>query len=178
MKNIQTKIVAIIFVMLFCGTVAFFWFKAVYDIDSVIANDILLLAEKLEQIHADCEIISFEHQKNFIDFLNVISFEGSEVGPLNLTYPKNWKGPYLKDNPTIQEIYYQVVKTKYGYFVVPGPNVRLSSGLVIGKDIIFDEDADIEKMIVDGQLRSRKGRPLAQPILKKLYYQPLPLTNY
>lgn len=176
--NLRTLITAAIFVALFCGTIGFFWFKAIHDTDVLIADHVALLAEKLDQINEDCTIINFEHQKNFIDFLNVISFEGSEVGPVNLAYPKKWKGPYLADNPTIQEIYYQVIKAKDGHFVAPGPGVRLSSGLIIGKDIILDEDANIPKLIVDGPLRSRRGRPLAQQILKKPYYQQPLLTSY
>ena len=64
----------------------------------------------------------------------VKSFEGSEVGSLNLAYPKKWQGPYLGDNPTFQGKAYQIIRTKNGYFVTPGDGIMLPNGLVIGRD--------------------------------------------
>lgn len=142
-----------------------YWHQAKMYNDMIIADDVAQLASILNTIDKECGIVNFEHQKNNIDFLNVIAFEGSEVGPMNLKYPKKWKGAYLKDNPTIQEKYYQVVHTKKGYFVVPGDGVELSSGKVIGKDIIFDESADIPAMISQGL--SFKSHPLAVQIMNQ-----------
>jgi hypothetical protein len=140
-----------------------YWQQSQRMNDMIIADDVAHLAEILNTIHRECTIIDFEHQKNHIDFLNVISFEGSEVGPMNLAHPERWRGAYLKDNPTIQEKYYQVVRTKKGYFVVPGEGVQLSNGLIIGKDILFDEEADIQVMTED--ILQFKKRPLAVRIM-------------
>ena len=60
-------------------------------------------------------IYGFDYQKNPINFLNIKSFEGSEVTSMNLTFPDQWEGPYLSDNPTIQQKDYLIVKTKKGY---------------------------------------------------------------
>ncbi len=142
----MSVIIAVIFLILFLGSFWVYWQKAQKAIDVIIADDVANLAQILNTIDKECGILSFEHTKNNIDFLNVIAFEGSEVGPMNLKNPKKWRGAYLKDNPTIQEKYYQVIKTKRGYWVAPGDGVALTNGLIIGKDIIFDENTDMQKL--------------------------------
>lgn len=164
MKRINYSIITgTVFVVLFALAAYVYWFQAKKVNDMLIADHVEQLSGIFAKIHQDCHIIDFEHQKNNINFLNVISFEGSEVGPMNLKYPKKWEGAYLKDNPTMQEQYYQVVRTKKGYFVVPGPAVKLANGQVIGKDILFDQDANIQGLI-KGPLQF-KGRPLAAQIM-------------
>ena len=132
--------------------------------DVMIAEHIEQLSAIFKRIDKECSIIDFEHQRNYIDFLTVIAFEGSEVGPMNVRYPKKWQGPYLKDNPTMQTKYYEIVKTQKGYFIVPGQGVTLSNGKVIGKDIIFDGNADIAKMLETEDVLVFHGRPLAAPL--------------
>lgn len=161
-----TFIAATVFLILFGLAGWNYWDRAKNNIDIIIADDVTQLAHILNQIHKDCHIIDFEHSKNNIDFLNVISFEGSEVGPMNLKYPKKWHGAYLKDNPTMQEKYYQIIKTKQGYWVVPGDGVKLSNGLIIGKDIIIDEDTDMKKLV--DTLLTYNQRPLAVQIMTNL----------
>jgi hypothetical protein len=159
-----TLTVTSIFIILFVLSLMVFWYQGKRETDIIIADDIARLDAIFEKINETCTIINFEHQKNYIDFLTIKSFVGSEVGPMNLAYPDKWEGPYLDDNPTMQEKYYQVVHTKHGYFIVPGPGVRLTNGKVIGKDITFDEDADIPSMIKNGLLQFQ-GRPLASKIM-------------
>jgi len=91
----------------------------------------------------------------------VSKFTGSEVGPMNLVHPEKWEGPYLKDNPTIYHIAYQVVSTKKGYFVTPGDGVKLPNKKIIGTDIILDQKADIDTMMFDQETLSYKNKPLA-----------------
>ncbi|MFC1841987.1 hypothetical protein ACFLYA_02865, partial [Candidatus Dependentiae bacterium] len=69
-----------------------------------------------------------------------------------------------KDNPTIQDQEYQIVRTKKGYFITPGDGIKLSNGKVIGKDIILDENADIQKMMADEKFLNFKGEALAAPL--------------
>lgn len=133
-------------------------------IDTVIADEIPELVEIFKKIDDKCGIIGFEHDKNHVDFLNVVKFVGSEVGSMNLMYPKNWEGPYKKDNPTVQEKLYQIVQTKDGYFIVPGDGVKLSSGKTIGKDIILDKSANIPALLESGALR-KGSRPLAAQLM-------------
>ena len=113
------------------------------------------------RIHKTCVIIDFDAQKNPINFLNVEKFTGSEVGPMNLVHPEKWEGPYLKENPTMFHIAYQVVSTKKGYFVTPGDGVTLPNKKVIGKDIILDQKANIDAMMANPQELMYKDRPLA-----------------
>jgi len=134
--------------------------------DQLIAKEVVQLAEIFKKIDKRCRIISFDYQKNHINFLNIKKggFVGSEVGPLNLTYPQNWDGPYLDDNPTIQQKEYQVVRTKKGYFITPGDGVVLSNGKVVGRDIILDENADIPAMMLDKNALNYNGKALAAPL--------------
>lgn len=131
---------------------------------TLIADDVAKLAYIFKRIDQTCSIIDFDYQKNNINFLNVGSFTGSEVGPMNLTYPEKWEGPYLDDNPTMQDKEYQVVYTKKGYFVVPGDGVKLPNGNVVGVDIILDEDADIATLMRDKNGLTFQGKALAAPL--------------
>lgn len=132
--------------------------------DVMIHQDIIKLQKIFNQIHKDCFIASFAHIKNPIDFLTVISFVGSQVGPMNLAFAKNWKGAYLKVNPKIQQQLYAVLKNKQGYFIVPGDGVKLNNGKVIGKDIVLDYDADMGSLIGDSDALLAKSGVLAAPI--------------
>ncbi len=127
-------------------------------------NDIYHLANIFERINKDCMILSFDYQKNNINFLNVKSFTGSEVGPMNLAHPDRWNGPYMKDNPTMQGKEYQIVRTDAGYFIVPGDDVQLPNGKVMGKDIILSEDSDIAALAQDPDYLSFNGKSLAVQI--------------
>ena len=114
-----------------------------------------------KQIDDKCKIVSFDQTKNSINFLNVGSFQGYEVGPIKLAYPTQWQGPYVEKNPSIQGIEYQVVHTDKGYFIMPGQGVLLPNGKVMGKDIKIDEKSDIEKLMQDENALMHKNRPLA-----------------
>lgn len=155
--------VVVLLSVLVALSVGFFWRQTETFKDELIADHIATLATIFNKIDQECTILGFEHQKNYIDFLTVQSFVGSEVGAMNLKYPQKWKGPYLDDNPTIQEQYYQIVRTKFGYFIVPGDGVALARGVVIGKDILFKDETDIQALITTGIL-AKDGKPLAAKI--------------
>ena len=152
-------------------TILAYWHQTRFFPAQVMANDIAILASIFDKINETCDIVDFQNDRIDIDFLNVISFEGSEVGPMNLKFPKHWEGPYLKTNLTSQEKYYQIVKTKSGYFIIPGNGVKLLNGNIIGKDIIFTKDTSITDLIKNKSLIDPSGRPLALPI-KTLTFSP------
>ncbi len=129
------------------------------------ASDITQLVAIFKSIHEDCTILGFDYQKNPINFLNVESFAGSEVGPMNVAHPENWKGPYVDDNLAMQNKEYQIVRTKAGYFIVPGEDVKLPNGNVMGKDMVLDEDADIMQLTQNGQPLNFEGKQLAAQIV-------------
>lgn len=131
---------------------------------AIVAHDVAQLVSIFERIDRECDIISFDYQKNPINFLNVKKFTGSEVGPMNLGHPDKWQGPYLEDNPTIQGKEYQIVRTNAGHFITPGHGVRLPNGKVIGGDIVLDEAADINSMMTDDQQLQWDGKSLAAPL--------------
>lgn len=137
------------------------WFQAKQVTNTVIAHDIALLEGILRDIDKTCGIIGFEHDNNYVDFLTVRSFVGSAVGAMNLRKPRNWRGPYVSENPSVQTKLYQIVRTMHGYVLMPGNGVKLSSGLVVGKDIVITAQTDIEQLMASGQLKNRDGRPLA-----------------
>lgn len=131
---------------------------------NTIADDVQKLAAVFAKINEHCGISSFDYQQNPINFLNTVQFVGSEVGPMNLAHPEKWKGPYLDDNPTVQGKEYMVVRTAKGHFITPGNGVKLPNGLVIGKDIVLDDQADIPALIRDQQGLLFNDKPLAAPM--------------
>lgn len=163
-QSLFTGFMIAVFCVLVGVTVYRLLYEAKTEGDIIIAQDVKQLAGILKQIDEKCKIIDFDQQQNPIDFLNVKSFVGSEIGSMNLAYPQQWEGPYLNDNPTIQEKTYMVVKTKKGYFVTPGNGVRLGNGKVVGKDIVLDESADIPALMKDEKALLFEGRMLAAPL--------------
>lgn len=132
----------------------------------LIVRDVNKLATIFEHIDKHCKILSFEYQKNPINFLNVKEFSGSEVGPMNLAHPERWEGPYLEDNPTMQEKEYLIVRTKKGYFITPGEGVILPNGKEIGKDnLVLNEDTNIRMLMTDPQALMFKDRVFAAPVM-------------
>lgn len=161
-KNIIGKGIPMIamgvFASLFVISLYMLFRQSNHSTDAVIVNDVQRLKQIIEEVNKDCKIIDLEHTKNYIDFLTVKEFVGSEVGAMNLTYPQNWKGPYVKDNPTVQQEQYIILKHNNGYYIVPGDGVVLGNGKKIGKDIILDESCDIEKLLQDPEgLKSSQG---------------------
>lgn len=124
------------------------------------AHDLEQIAKCIDQINKECGITAVDKDKNEINFLTVVTFNGSQVGPLHLQYPQRWKN-CLSANPTIGGIEYQLVRTQKGYFVVPGDGVVLPNGKEIGKDIILDEKSNIEKMSAAKGPLDYNGVPLA-----------------
>ena len=164
MKRVQKFLpIAVVLGIVFFIGMSFFdtLYRAKNDAGMMIVQEVVQLRDIFHRIHKTCVIIDFDEQKNPINFLNVEKFAGSEVGPMNLAHPEKWEGPYVKDNPTLYHIAYQVVSTKKGYFVTPGEGVTLPNKKVIGKDIIFDQKADIDAMMLNPEALLYKDRPLA-----------------
>jgi len=80
---------------------------------------------------------------------------------MNLAQQEEREGPDLKENPTMQHIAYQVVSTKKGYFITPGDGVKLPNKKIVGRDIILDQKADIEAMMLNPDELMYQDRPLA-----------------
>ncbi len=150
--------------ILFVITFVAYWHQARLFPEQVMTNDITQLSAIFNKINDTCGILNFQSNPAMIDFLNVISFKGSEVGSMTLKFPTKWEGPYLRDNPTIQEKHYQIVKTKHGYFVIPGNGVVLKNGLIMGKDIVINENTDMAELIRNKSLVDSTGKPVALPI--------------
>ena len=133
--------------------------------DATVVEHITMLQKALNRVNDDCRIVDFEHEHNYVDFLTVKSFVGSEVGAANLLHPDGWKGPYLRDNFTMQEKQYEVLVNKQGHFVVPGKGVRLGNGNVIGTDIVLNRLSDIKELVTHpGGLQTIDGKALAAQI--------------
>ena len=167
-QNSKSPFFTLILLLVLAGITAYtMFYRGKSDDATLIAEDISKLSRIFERIDEQCEIIDFENQKNPINFLNVKKdgFAGSMVGPMNLAYPENWQGPYMVQHPTYGGIDYQIVRTDAGYFIAPGDGVTLPNGKVIGKDIMLDEKADIEKLMKDDQGLMYKGKAFAAPLM-------------
>lgn len=162
-------LIGALFVFFIAITIINFFYQSRIDSARIMAEDVARLAAIFERIDSECGIISFDYQKNPINFLNIKKngFVGSEIGSMNLAHPEKWNGPYLNDNPTMQAKEYQIVYTDAGYFITPGENVLLPNGKRIGTDIILDQKADIIAMMRDKQGLMADGKPLAIQILVK-----------
>lgn len=174
-KQVSKKIpfIAIgVFITLFFLSMFMLFRQSAQVSDSVILHDVEHLHKIFETINTDCKIIDFEHEKNYIDFLTVEKFVGSEVGAMNLAYPQNWKGPYVKDNPTVQEQQYIILKNKAGYYLVPGDGVTLANGKTVGKDFVLNEKSDMETLMKDEQaLKSSQGALAAKITVGGSYFK-------
>jgi hypothetical protein len=165
-NTILVGIVSAVFVALLGISIFTYFRQAKEQTGVLILADLDKLAKIFEGIELKCDILGFDNQKNPINFLTIKKdgFVGSEVGSMNIAYPKNWEGPYVQDNPTMHGIEYQIVTTKYGNFITPGDGVVLPNGKQIGKDIILNEDADIPFMMRDETMLQYQGKSLVVPI--------------
>lgn len=147
--------------ILFCIVGYNFYYQSREFSSDLITRDLATLQTIFKKIDDECKIMSFDNKKNPVNFLNVGTFKGSEVGPMNLAYPQQWKGPYLEKNPHIQGIEFQIINTKNGLFITPGDGVLLPNNKTIGKDFVVDENADIQAMMKNENALMHKGQPLA-----------------
>ena len=68
------------------------------------------------------------------------------------------EGPYVQDNPTIQEEMYVILHNKSGYYIVPGDGVKLLNGKVVGTDVVLDYQTDMKQaMLQEDALKSESG---------------------
>ena len=167
-KKFFKKYFVIFSITLFLGLVVLFVWKNFrsrpYLTAALVNKDISRILDSLSKVDRDCSILEIENDKNEIDFLSVEKFVGSEVGCLNLAYPNNWKGPYLKQNPVLQGKLYEIVKAKDGIFIIPGSGVYLPNGLTIGKDFNIDTKSSVLEMMKRGGNLNFDGKPLAVKI--------------
>lgn len=145
-----------------------FLFKVVhyrsYYLSSVIEQDIVRIARILASVDKNCTILSINGEHTPVNFLNVKSFVGSNVGGLNLAYPQKWQGPYAEVSPTHQQRFYEIVRTREGLFVVPGQGVTLPTGLIVGRDILIDYETSVKKMLAKGGALNHNGSLLGKQL--------------
>lgn len=181
-KEVFSKIIPLligaVFVVLVVVALLVQWYVSPVNESAQIVQDLVTLSKVLQQIDRDATIIGFDHQKNWINFLQIKKdgFVGSEVGSVNLAYPEKWNGPYMQDNPTIQDKEYMVIQTKQGYFIAPGVGVKLPNNKVIGTDIKLDEESDIMALMNDTNALLYDTKRLAVPLqLSKKNRRAVPL---
>src|SRR5690348_2978820 len=112
--NFLKIIIVAILATLFLTSIYVFWKEKGKSVDYFMSQDIERLSIIFNKIQQQCYITGFESNKNPIDFLNVISFSGSQVGSMNLAFPQKWQGPYLKQNLKMQNKFYEIFKNKQG----------------------------------------------------------------
>ncbi len=163
-KYIYPFFVGAFFLMAVIAVSRYFLFQVRIASDEQIADHIKRLDAIFKRINDCCKITGFRRQKDYIDFLNVAKFEGSQVGPMNLVNPGHWEGPYLDQNLSIEGKEYQIVGTKKGYYIIPGDGVKLSNGQIIGKTLKVTRSTDVEGLIRDPKALLSSDRPLAARI--------------
>lgn len=132
--------------------------------DNAIIHYVDEIEKALRTIDEQCEITSITNDRNYIDFLVVSKFVGSQVGPLTLRFPEKWAGPYMPQNATIKGKQFELIKMKDGYAIVPGRGVRLANGKIIGTDIIFDSTTDIDTLLTPEIGLEFEGKPLIRKL--------------
>lgn len=153
-------LLGLVFGALFIFTLLYFFGESRKATSSIIFEHTQKLRDILQTIDKDCTILGFDLEKNYINFLNVKGFLGSEIGSMNLGHPKNWKGPYVTENFTIQGIPYYILKANKGYYIVPGDGVILSDGKILGRDIAINSTTDIETLTKVEKGLSYQEKPL------------------
>ncbi len=153
-------LLATLFAGLFVITLVYFFTQARKANVSIMYEHVNKIKGVLSQINNDCTIINVGLDKTYINFLNVKSFSGSEIGSLTLAHPENWKGPYLQDNFAVQGIGYYLLRGEKGYYIVPGDGIILNNGKVLGRDIIIGPKTDIPKLLLEEKELLYQGKPL------------------
>lgn len=152
----------IFFFLFFVSASVYYFIKLRQADDAIISEHVQKLSDIFKAINFQTNIIKIEGERNTIDFLNTKSFAGSSIGPLVLQYPDKWQGPYMVEEPKIQNRLYQIVKTKRGYYIVPADGVKLQNGKTLGKDIILNSNTEMDKLLLDPKgLLGKNGKPLA-----------------
>ena len=149
-----------------------FLFKAYYGkphfVSNLIKNDLGTINTALKEIDTQCNVIGIKDNGINLDFFTVKKFIGSEVGGLNLAYPNKWSGPYLNNNPTLQQKFYELVKGQDGIFIIPGRGVKLPNELTVGKEFQITNETSVQPMLLPGGNLFFRGTPLAKKITFKI----------
>ena len=156
----MSAVLGVALVTLFVATMYHFLKESHRVTNYTIAEHVKKLAHILNTINHEAQILGFGLDKTPINFLNVKSFSGSEIGSMVLGRPHAWKGPYMKSNPTVQDHLYYVLQGRSGYYITPGDGVRLSNGKVLGKDIVITPETDIALLLKYESALSYQGQPL------------------
>jgi hypothetical protein len=149
-----------------------FLFKTYYNkpyfISNLIKNDLKIINTALKKIDKQCNIIGIKNDRVILDFFTVKKFVGSEIGGLNLAYPQEWLGPYLDNNPVLQQKFYEIVKVQDGFFIIPGSGIKLPNGVTIDKEFQITSATSIQPMLMPGGNFFFKGVLLAKRITFKI----------
>ena len=131
---------------------------------SVVQTDLHRIASALRALDTDCYITDM---RVGLHPVSVLTRRSLADGPfyIELKESKNWKGPYLKNSPTLQDKPYQLLKTNKSLFVVPGEGVELPSGLVVGTDIEWHADTDVTALTRSGGSLFYKSGPVALEVV-------------
>ncbi|MCK4499168.1 hypothetical protein KAU11_01580 [Candidatus Babeliales bacterium] len=153
--------VSVVLSFVVLGSAAWVFYARTWDQSRIIHRNVHKIASILADIDRSCAITEIQRTRVPVGFLTIKSFVGSEVGNINLAYPKKWRGPYVRDNPSIDgKILYEIVKLKEGYCVVPGIGAKLPNGLVVGKDIKLNRRVSIKELIAPGGGLHSRGTSL------------------
>jgi hypothetical protein len=161
---LSTVLLAVLFVIFLVKTAK----EGPGQLTTIIQSDIEQIEKMLVDIDTTCNILSFNYDNVRINFLTVEKFVGSTIGCLNLAYPAKWHGPYMQRNPTLQGKFYEIVRAKEGFYIVPGQGVKLPTGQIFGKDFVITPNTVMADLITDGGPLNYKGQELVSKIEFKI----------
>ena len=136
----------IIIIAILAGAIGFFLYKKNFFCCKV-NDEIQTLSTLITTVDQDCKIMGFANSLNTADFLNVKEFAGNTVGSMIIAYPENWKGPYCNHIPSYKNKPLAIFFKNNTAYIVPGNETVLEDGSIVGKDIIFNDETDIENMM-------------------------------
>lgn len=146
----------------------FMFYQKPYQIAAFISRDLEQIHDILKAVDIDCNILSIKVKKITLDFFNVEKFSGSEVGGMNLAYPQKWKGPYMKIHPTINGVFYELIKAVDGVFIVPGNGSILPNGIVVGTQVQIKPCKPVAPLLEPQGALNFKTIPLGKKVAFKI----------
>jgi hypothetical protein len=156
----------IIYISIFFLIICFlgYYFLNNKNYQNAIFPDVKKIEEAIKNIHKNCIILNFLNENNPVDFLNVKEFSGNIIGSIQIEKPEKWEGPYLPSVILYKNKPFSIFVHKSGYYIVPGIETILDDEKVIGKDIIFNQETDMETILRQYPSLNPNGKALIKKI--------------
>jgi len=133
----------------------------------VVRADLHNAVEALSRFDTDCGLKKVLPGIHALDFLTMSYLPVDSLAGFDIQNVRAWQGPYLKTVPVVDGRPYVLLATESGLFVAPSYGVRLPSGKLLGRDVVWDWQSDIDAMTADDAPLSHQGEPLARKFVPR-----------